>query len=175
MVDEISSEVPVAGPIDTEHVEGWVWGTGLDDAENCTLGSDDVYATREEAIADGEKYCGWRGRDEGFQTAWKRWGNTDMPNHLDAMRAVEDAENEEFGEAMLEQWRDKAFSDATHPTIGKTPMEDLERAISCSIRSSAAAPPARSPSITVGAGSGSISATAISQRRAPRSARYSPG
>lgn len=116
---------PAPAP-DPDHVDGWVWGTGLDDAESCTEGDGEVYPTREEAAAAGNEDCGWRARDEGFQTAWKRWGKTEMPNQLDAVRSCEDAENEEFGEAMLEHWTDAAFSDVKHPTIGKTPMDDLE-------------------------------------------------
>lgn len=88
--------------------DGFVCGGGFDDAEGCTF--TDVFATREEAIAAGQTDVGWRPYAMGFETA--RIVNTieTMPNQLDAEHVCDNAENDEWGEALMEQWQDEAMS-----------------------------------------------------------------
>lgn len=89
--------------------DGYICGTGLDDAENASW-THEVYATREEAIAAGQQDVSWQERECPFQTARIRSEKSSMPNPLSAESACDGAENEEFGEAMLETWMDKVFS-----------------------------------------------------------------
>jgi hypothetical protein len=103
-------------------VDGWVCGTGLDEPEHATF--TDVFDTREEAIKCGRTDVGWTDGDT-FQTGYLRNEMMAMPNQLDAENACDRAENEEFGEAMMETWRDKVFPDKTKRQ--RAPLDDLQR------------------------------------------------
>lgn len=72
---------PAADDSEPPYEDGYICGTGLDDPENASW-THEVYATREEAVAAGNNGMGWRG---------------------------DQAESDDMGEAMLENWQDKVF------------------------------------------------------------------
>ena len=90
--------------------DGFICGTGLDDAENASW-THEVYTTRDLAIAAGREDVSWQERDLPFETAKIRCEKSFMPNPISAESACDCAENDEFGEAMLEAWQDKVFGD----------------------------------------------------------------
>lgn len=114
----------------SEHPEdGFVCGSGFDEAEHASF--TDIFSTREEAIAAGQEDCGWI-EGKWFQTARIVHTQEEMPNQLSAERACDNAENDEWGEALLETWQDKVFGDAQLTDLDKskpgsrTVLEDLQ-------------------------------------------------
>lgn len=106
----------------SDREDGFICGTGLDEAEHASFG--DVFETRAEAIAAGREDIGWTD-SAWFQTGKLRNEISEMPNQLDAEHACDCAENSEWGEAMHEQWQDRVFGD-TKNAAGLTPLEDLQ-------------------------------------------------
>lgn len=84
--------------------DGFVFGRGLDDPEGARW-NHEVYATREAAIAESATVYG----AEPFQTAAIRCQKQFMQNPLSAESACDSAEDDNFGEGMLEAWQDKVF------------------------------------------------------------------
>lgn len=105
-------------------VDGYICGTGLDDPEGATF--TDVFATRADAVKFGQSDVGWTDGDT-FQTGYLRNEMHAMPNQLDAEYACDSAENEEFGEAMMESWHDKVFATTSTVRGHFPPLEDLQK------------------------------------------------
>lgn len=99
---------PASDDKDPPYEDGFICGTGLDDPENASW-THEVYDTREEAIAAGQDDVTWREQSEGFQTARIRCEKTYMQNPLSAESACDQAESDEMGEVMLENWQDKVY------------------------------------------------------------------
>ncbi len=106
---------------DEEYVDGYVCGSGFDDAEHASF--TDVFETREEAIKAGMDDCGWI-EGKMFQTARIVYGIEGMPNQLDAEGACDRAENSEWGEALVEEWTDKAFAEGVIDSL-QTKLDEV--------------------------------------------------
>jgi hypothetical protein len=116
------TDVPVGGPLDLEHVDGWVCGTGLDEPEHAHM--TDVFESREQAIKHAPDELGLPIGD-GFQTAYLRHVKESMPNQLSAEYSCDQAENDEWGEGVMEQWQDKVFG-KQEDSNERTPLVDLQ-------------------------------------------------
>jgi len=104
----VGASAPCEDPEAPPYPDGFVCGRGLDDPENASW-THEVYATREEAINAGERDLTARAGIETYETARISCLKTRMPNPLSAEGACNDAEDSDFGEAMLENWQDKVF------------------------------------------------------------------